>query len=322
MLLAEATPTSPTTANVLVNAPITGTPVSYTVKVCLDSAPTNCKTLTCPTINCGPFQGLTPGASYTVSGACTLTDGTVVPASNTLPLVMPAASAPTLLTADPAGPDSGTAIALPPATGSCDSYKWTFTPLGGGPAVTATSAGADVTTASGSLAPKSAYEATVQCVNNGVAGPPSNAIEFVTPAPTAPLNDGEATSPTTADVAVTPPTSGGPWTSYKLTICPLQGPASKCQTVTCTTPAQCPVTGLDPETTYTTQTVAYDANNSPSAPSPYDTFTTPGDRPLVTDAQAYGPTTGMVEATAPPGLICDKASAGGVGARWAMCSPP
>ena len=66
-----------------------------------------------------------------------------------------------------------------------------------------------------------------------------------------PAVDAEPASPTTATVLITPPPNG-PWTRYDLTVCPVAGPASECVNTTCTTPSSCPVTGLDPGTTYVT----------------------------------------------------------------------
>ena len=67
----------------------------------------------------------------------------------------------------------------------------------------------------------------------------------------APAIDAVPTGPTTAEVTVTPP-AGGPWSSYDVTLCPVGGPASECVTTTCTTPAKCPVTDLNPDTSYVT----------------------------------------------------------------------
>jgi len=86
--------------------------------------------------------------------------------------------------------------------------------------------------------------------------------------------DGEATSPTTANVVVTPP-AGGPWEKYELTLCPVGGPLSGCKTLNCTTPSSCPVTGLTPDTSYLTTAVAIKADGTRSPPSNEDIFTTP-----------------------------------------------
>ena len=67
----------------------------------------------------------------------------------------------------------------------------------------------------------------------------------------APAINAEPTGPTSAEVSVTPP-PGGPWSSYDVTLCPIGGPASECVTTKCTTPASCPVTGLNPDTSYVT----------------------------------------------------------------------
>lgn len=207
--IVSATPASPTSANVLLGPLGGGKPRSYSVRVCRYSAPNVCKSLTCTHVACGPFSPLVPGARYTVSANATLTSGKVVPASNTLPLVMPRTDAPVLLAADPAGLTRGKALASHPASGPCPSYHWSFAPRGGGAALNATTARLSVTTASGSLAPGGAYRARVACLRDNVAGTPSNALDFVMPAPGAPWNDGEATSSTTGTVVVQPPPGTG-----------------------------------------------------------------------------------------------------------------
>lgn len=208
-VIVSATPASPTTANVLLGPLRGGKPSSYSVRVCLDSAPTKCKSRTCTSVDCGPFTQLTPGAKYTVSANATLTSGGVVPAANNLPLAMPARTAPVLLAASPAGLTRGSALAAHPSSGACPSYRWSFTPLGGDNAATADTTSLSVTTATGSLAAGGAYQARVACLRSGVAGTPSNSLNFVMPAPGAPYNDGKAKSATTGTVAVQPPPGTG-----------------------------------------------------------------------------------------------------------------
>jgi len=86
----------------------------YIVKLCLQPAGTSCITQECPTITC-PVEGLTPGATYEVSAVAVLADGTTVPASNTLPLKMPAPGAITLVEAYDTSSTTGSALAVPPA---------------------------------------------------------------------------------------------------------------------------------------------------------------------------------------------------------------
>lgn len=64
-IIAAADPTGITTASVTVNPPAGATVTSYTVKLCLVSAPATCvPSVTYPT-HIVPFEGLTPGAEYT-----------------------------------------------------------------------------------------------------------------------------------------------------------------------------------------------------------------------------------------------------------------
>lgn len=62
-----------------------------------------------------PAQGLTPGMAYLVTATATLASkSTTSPTTNALPLVMPVAGAPALVTAADTGPTSGAATASPP----------------------------------------------------------------------------------------------------------------------------------------------------------------------------------------------------------------
>jgi hypothetical protein len=62
---------------------------------------------------------------------------------------------------------------------------------------------------------------------------------------------GRALSPTTAATVIRPPI-GGPWESYRLTLCPVGGPSGGCVVITCPT-TSCPVSGLKAETSYVVQ---------------------------------------------------------------------
>jgi len=84
----------------------------YIVKLCLEPTLSPCITKECPTITC-PVEGLTPGATYEVSAVAVI-NGTTVPASNTLPLVMPAPGAVTLVDTYDTGSTTGFAVARPP----------------------------------------------------------------------------------------------------------------------------------------------------------------------------------------------------------------
>jgi len=85
----------------------------YNVTLCQQPSGTSCKTEQCHTINC-LFEGLTAGATYRVS-AIAVVNGATVPASNTLPLVMPKPGAITLVSALTTSSTTGKALAVPPA---------------------------------------------------------------------------------------------------------------------------------------------------------------------------------------------------------------
>ena len=113
-VIVSAQPTSPTTAAILLNPPAAGGPVtSYEVKLCPSAPATGpCITKSCPTASCS-VTGLTPGATYIVSAAAVV-GGVRVPASNTLPLTMPAADRPTLISAVDTSATTANTTAAPP----------------------------------------------------------------------------------------------------------------------------------------------------------------------------------------------------------------
>lgn len=116
-----ATPTTPTTATVTLNAPADGAVASYSVTACPvgTTAPSpGCRTATCETITCtfGGASSLTAGQSYGLTATATMASPAreVRPASNSVPLDMPAATAPMLVAAQATGPSSAGAQAKPP----------------------------------------------------------------------------------------------------------------------------------------------------------------------------------------------------------------
>jgi hypothetical protein len=84
----------------------------------------------------------------------------------------------------------------------------------------------------------------------GNRSPVSAAVPVTTPAAAQPIADPTPTSPTSVDVVITPPATGGPYPTYNVTLCPASGTGA-CVKATCTDPTYCPVNGLQPGTTYT-----------------------------------------------------------------------
>ena len=113
-IIADARPTSPTAADILLNPTTTGGPVSsYEVKLCPNAPATGpCATITCPTVEC-PVSRLIPGTDYTVS-AVAVVGGNRVPASNTLQLAMPDSNTPTLTSVVDTSSTTGAATAAAP----------------------------------------------------------------------------------------------------------------------------------------------------------------------------------------------------------------
>lgn len=95
------------------------------------------------------------------------------------------------------------------------------------------------------------YETSVVGQNAGQAtSPPSNTLFFTTPAANAPANTGEPQSPTVAEVAISPPSVGGPYEKFEVTACPIGGPSDACVKRTCPPPPKsCQFSNLLPLTT-------------------------------------------------------------------------
>ena len=86
---------------------------------------------------------------------------------------------------------------------------------------------------------------------NGTATIPSAPATVATPSIAQPVvASATPLNPTTAAVDITPPTNGGPWTSYNVTLCPTPAGNGSCVTATCSDPKNCVVPGLQPGTTY------------------------------------------------------------------------
>lgn len=112
--IAAANPTGPTTATVRLTPPTNNQAVSeYRIAACLKRAPASCVRQKSKSIQIS-LAGLEAGAAYTVT-AQALVGGSPVPASNALPLVMPAQGAPVLLSAAATSAKTGAATAAAPA---------------------------------------------------------------------------------------------------------------------------------------------------------------------------------------------------------------
>ena len=124
----------------------------------------------------------------------------------------------------------------------------------------------------------------------------------------------QPTGYTTANVTVTPPSLGGPWASYNLTLCPAAGGA--CINTTCVTPANCPFTDLTPNSTYRAQAWALKSNGVVSPPSNIADVTLPPlPPPVLTVAAANNATTGTTTAQPPSNvtyiLVSEQREGGG-----------
>lgn len=112
-VIAAAIPTGPTTALIRLNPPTDKQAANlYTISVCLKDAPKSCVTKDCTSIECA-VSGLKAGSENVVRATAVI-GIKQQRTSNSLPLRMPAADAPTLLTAEATGAFSGAATAAPP----------------------------------------------------------------------------------------------------------------------------------------------------------------------------------------------------------------
>ena len=239
---------------------------------------------------------LTPGARYLVT-AQALIGGQVTTVANMLPLIMAAPGAPTLVTAADTSSTTGAATAVAPPSVQFQKYIFTARPLNGGQPKVVEAAGPQA--AFVQLTPATQYEVTVVGVANGAKSPTSNSVRFVTPAAGTPANAAKSLTSNVAEVVITPPLIGGPWTSFEVTVCPIGGPQVLCIKTTCTSPTKCKLSGLRAMTTYVVSSVALKTVNGQIVRSPRsneDTFTTPA-VPLLVSAQAWGATTGQATAT-------------------------
>jgi len=179
--------------------------------------------------------------------------GSVKPVIGTPKVSTPASySLPALTTATPTGPSTGQATIDPPNTPVQPiSYTVTLVPVGGGSPVQVTCAN-PISCPIPGLTPDTTY--TVTAVGNlpgGGTTPASGVATLITPPASGPatitIPKTNATSPHTGTVTVSPPSGTQP-TIYTVILAPVEGGPTV--TVTCTTPTSCPVTGLDPGTTY------------------------------------------------------------------------
>ncbi len=121
--IAAANPTGPTTATVRLNSPAKSQAASlYMVAACLAQAPTACARKNSTSLQFS-LTGLTPAGKYLVT-ATALVGGKVVPASNSLPLTMPAQGSPALLTAVATSALTGAATAVAPSGTTFSQVGW------------------------------------------------------------------------------------------------------------------------------------------------------------------------------------------------------
>ncbi len=121
--IAAASATGPTTATVRLNPPTSSQAVSvYMVAACLGQTPTACVRKNSTSIQLS-LTGLTASGQYVVS-ARALIGGREVPASNSLPLAMPAHGAPVLLTVVATSALAAAATAAAPSGATFSQVGW------------------------------------------------------------------------------------------------------------------------------------------------------------------------------------------------------
>jgi hypothetical protein len=309
--VAAASPTGPTTALVRLSPPTSGAAVTrYTVSVCLKATPSKCVAAN-GTSTQVLVAGLAAGAQYTVT-ATAVVGGSLVPASNSLPLAMPAAGAPILLTATATSAVTGAATAAAPNGAIFSQYTFTAKPLNGGASATSTVPNPLNGRFTG-LKAATQYDVTVVGRRNGGASPASNVLPFVTPAASAPLNSGAARSATVIVISIAPPAlapvNGGTWAAYDVTVCPVSGPQSVCvaQRVSASgrrrllALATATFTGRVPDTVYNFVSVAISSLGERSAQSVTGQVATPANiAPPTVAVSNVTPTSALATVTPPP----------------------
>ena len=257
----SATADTPTTAIVGIQPPTSGPlPVNYTVTLTPVGGGTPI-VVTSPT-PIVDFSGLAPGTTYTVTATAKLPDGSTVPVEGSPQVKTPAGpTSPALTTATPTSPTSGQVTIEPPTSGPQPSdYTVTLTPVGGGSPITVTCTNPVDCPITG-LTPDTTYTASaVGNLPGGGTTPASGTSSLKTPTDGSPgpdspaITDTSASSPTAGTVVIAPPPTGPQPPNYTVTLTPVDGGAPI--TVTCSTPSNCPVTGLSPDTTYLVSTMA------------------------------------------------------------------
>lgn len=247
--LLSATADTPTTSIVAIGPPTAGPlPISYTVTLIPVAGGTPITVTT--TTPVADFSGLQPGAAYTATAASTMSDGKTVPVPGSLPVKTPPSyNAPALTSTAPTSPTTGmVTIDLPNTPVQPTSYTVTLTPVGGGSTVKVTCTNPNNCPVNG-LTPNTTYSVTaVGNLPGGGSMAASGISSLVTPDGSPKITNTISTSPFSGTVTITPAPSGPQPTNYTLTLTPVDGGSPI--TVTCSTPSRCPVTGLDPGTTY------------------------------------------------------------------------
>ena len=258
--LESATADTPTTAIVGIEPPTKGPlPVSYTVTLTPVGGGTPITVTTTTLV--ADFSGLSPNTTYIATAFATMPDGSKEPMIGALPVSTPASyNAPALTTTTPTGPTTGMVTIDPPNTlVQPTSYTVTLTPVGGGSPIKVTCTNPNKCPVTG-LTPDTTYTATaVGNLPGGGTTAASGTGSLVTPTDgsggsdvSPKITDTKATSPFAGTVSIAPPPSGPQPTNYTVTLTPIDGGAAV--VVTCSTPSSCPVTGLDPGTTYLVST--------------------------------------------------------------------
>ena len=254
--ISSATADSPTTAIVSIDPPTSGPlPTSYTVTLTPVGGGSPITVVSSTPI--ADFSGLTPNTTYIATAVATMPGGSTVPVEGARTVSTPAGpGSPALQSATDTSPTTADVTIQPPSSGPLPTnYTVTLVPEGGGSPITVVCINPNHCPITG-LSPDTTY--TVTAVGNlpgGGTTPASGTASITTPTdgtdgtPSSPkITSSEGTTPTTGVITIADPPTGPKPTNYTVTLTPIDGGSPV--TVTCSTPSNCTVPGLTPDTDY------------------------------------------------------------------------
>lgn len=252
-------------------------------------------------------KGLQPTTTYDVTVVARDAANNPTASSRSLPLRTMDFGAPLVIGADPLSPSTGVLESMAPETGCkagpCTKYIYHLTAADPSKNVTAECPSVAPCNVTG-LSSNTDYEVTVDAADGeGNLLPGANSLTLTTlglPGPN--IIVCEATNLTTAKLRAAQPDLGcgaDACASFLFTLTP-KGGAGKQVNVSCPLAGDCPVAGLEDNTSYDVLAVVVDSVGNPSPPSDVRYLVTPAVAPpILIDVDALDPTTGYATSLAP-----------------------